>query len=389
VINRIKATEVQSLLCEFPAVALLGARQVGKTTLAKTLLPVNDRSFHFLDLERGSDLVRLSDAESYLSRFINDCVVIDEVQQEPRLFTILRPLIDADRKPGRFLLLGSSSLRLIKGASESLAGRIAFVYLAPINLLESQTGGIMQHSHWFRGGYPDSLLAPSDQASQNWLDNYLTALIERDLETLFEINFPRNALRNLCLMLAGAQGGIWSATAFSSALGTSAPTVSKYVSYLEAAFFLFQLPAWYVNVKKRVIKAPKIYVWDSGIVHRLNRILSFEDLQGNLIVGSSWEGYVISQIMSLKGNHIDLYYYRTQHGAECDLILVKGIRPISCVEIKYSNTPNLNQGYYHCIEDLGTSSNFVITPQSDDFFIRPFVRVCSLFTFLEKYLFTI
>jgi hypothetical protein len=275
---------------------------------------------------------------------------------------------------------------LIKGVSESLAGRIAFTELSPINLIEAVHSNISQQKHWFRGGFPLALTARDDDAFRRWAENFIRSYIERDLSMLFGVSLSERVIRNFLLMLAGQNGGIWNAESYARALGITGNTVKRYLAFLEGAFLLRQLNAWYINAGKRLVKSPKIYIRDSGLLHTLNRVQSAEQLPLQLIVGASWEGYVIEQVSQLKPEHIDLYYYRTQHGAECDLLLVNGLQPVMAVEIKFSSSPSLAKGFYTVMDDLKLNKGFVITPGNDPYKLDERVEVGSLMYFLTEVL---
>jgi hypothetical protein len=388
-IQRMLTADLAMSLDIFPAVALLGARQVGKTTLAKFLASQhNPNKVHYLDLENPIDYEKLkNDAYTYLQQWQDSCVIIDEVQRIPELFATLRPLIDAHRVPGRFLLLGSASPLLIKGVSESLAGRISYVHLHPFSIVEAQQSAIDLQTHWFRGGFPSALLAKNDAICRKWTDDFINTYIERDLSYLFDVNLPSNTIRAFWAMLANSNGGIWNAATFARALGISSTTVNRYLDFLEGAFLIHTLPAWYINAKKRVIKSPKVYIRDTGILHRLCRINSFEQLEENVVIGASWEGYVIDNILKHLPRDWQAFYYRTQHGAECDLVLVDGIKPLMCIEIKKSANPSVSRGFYECIKDLETSQNYLITPQNDHYALNADCKVISLQGFIKEVIF--
>jgi hypothetical protein len=377
---------LETLLLEFPAIALLGPRQVGKTTLVRSIADNQSKKVLYFDLEDDADLQRLKDPAFIFNEYADHCIILDEVQRMPPLFTQLRPAIDKYRQPGRFILTGSASPALIKGVSESLAGRIAFTELSPINLIEAVHSNISQQKHWFRGGFPLALTARDDDAFRRWAENFIRSYIERDLSMLFGVSLSERVIRNFLLMLAGQNGGIWNAESYARALGITGNTVKRYLAFLEGAFLLRQLNAWYINAGKRLVKSPKIYIRDSGLLHTLNRVQSAEQLPLQLIVGASWEGYVIEQVSQLKPEHIDLYYYRTQHGAECDLLLVNGLQPVMAVEIKFSSSPSLAKGFYTVMDDLKLNKGFVITPGNDPYKLDERVEVGSLIYFLTEVL---
>lgn len=348
-----------------PAVAILGPRQVGKTTLAKELKS-NQQENLYLDMENPNDQNKLQDAFSYLTLHENSRIIIDEVQLMPQLFTILRPLIDAKRTAGRFILLGSASPILVKGVSESLAGRIAYTELTPIGITEL-TDQLNYKVNWFRGGFPEALLAEDDDYAIEWLNDFIRSYVERDLAMLFGVTLSAVTLRNFWSMLAHSNGNLLNAEVFARSLGVSATTVMKYLDFLEGSYMVRRLQPWFVNAKKRLVKSPKTYIRDSGILHRLLNVASLDELFGHPGAGGSWEGYVVEQIFQAKPNHLDLFFYRTQAGAECDLVLVQGITPIACIEIKLSNTPVVSRGFVNCIQDLEPKYSFIITPQSDTY----------------------
>lgn len=385
-INRVLTGHIDTLLREFPAVALLGPRQVGKTTLARSILRKQKRKTLYFDLENDADLARLKDPAFLFDQYPDHCIVLDEVQRMPDLFAKLRPVIDRHRKPGRFILTGSASPELVKGVSESLAGRIAFAELAPINLQEAKKSRIGQQRHWFRGGFPLALTAANDPAFIRWMENFIRTYIERDLSMLFGVNLSEKIMRNFWYMLAAQNGSIWSAENYARSLGVTSPTVKRYLDFMEGAFLIRQLPAWFVNAGKRLVKSPKVYLRDSGLLHVLNRIHRVSDLPLHLTVGASWEGYVIEQVHQLKPAHIDLYYYRTHHGAECDLLLVNGLKPVMAVEIKHSSTPSLSKGFYTVLDDLKIKKGHIIMPKDGLHRLDRLVQYSSLAQFLTDIL---
>lgn len=362
-ISRSLASELDILLREFPAVALLGPRQVGKTTLAQNLIKKQKKKTLYFDLESDADLARLKDAAYVFDQYPDHCIILDEVQRMPQLFAQLRPVIDRHKKPGRFILTGSASPDLVKGVSESLAGRIAFAELAPVNLQEAKSSRISMQRHWFRGGFPLALTASNDAAFVRWMENFIRTYIERDLSRLFGVGLSEKTMRSFWYMLAANHGAIWSAEQYARALGVTSPTIKRYLDFMEGAFLVHALPAWYVNAGKRLVKAPKVYLRDSGLLHVLNRIQNLSDMPLHLGVGASWEGYVVEQIRQLKPKHIDMYYYRTYHGAECDVLLVNGLKPVLAVEIKHSANPSLSKGFYSVLDDLKLQRGQVIIPK--------------------------
>lgn len=385
-IHRQLQESIVHLLKEYPAIAILGPRQVGKTTLVKTIAKQQaNKSILYLDIEKPSDARKLSDAETFFHINKNSCIILDEVQLMPELFSILRPAIDEHRKAARFILLGSASPSLIKGVSETLAGRIAYIELPPIGLLELPKR-ITQNKHWFRGGFPNALLANSDESYKKWMNNFIKSYIERDLSLIFNIDFSSVTMKNFWSMLAHANGNVWNAEMFARSLGIAAITVNRYTDYLEAAFIIHRLPAYFINAKKRLVKSPKVYIRDSGLLHRLVDVSNTTDLLGNLVVGASWEGYVIEQIRQNLPSSIRSFYYRTHAGTECDLLLVKGIKVLACIEIKFSNSPTVSKGFFESIEDLNPKYKFVITPSSDEYPYKEGIIITSLLQFLKTHL---
>lgn len=373
---------IERRLRQFPAVAILGPRQVGKTTLAKELAKKAQQEFLYIDVENPLDEAKLTDAYSYLSRYTEISVIVDEIQLLPSLFSVMRPLIDAHRVPGRFILLGSASPALVKGVSESLAGRIAYIELSPINILELPAE-IKMDDHWFTGGFPEPLLNQDPEYRVVWLNDFIKSYVERDLAHLFGIELTPPLLRNFWSMIAHSNGNIWNAEVFARSLGVSAPTVLRYANFLEGAYMIRRLQPWFVNAKKRLIKSPKVYIRDTGILHRLLNIADFDHLHGHPAIGASWEGYVIEQIYQSIPNDLSMFFYRTQAGAECDLVLVRGIQPVACIEIKLTNSPTVSRGFIHCAEDLEPQHRFIITPSSDTFKINHGVTVVNLLDFLR------
>ncbi|HTI07781.1 MAG TPA: ATP-binding protein [Puia sp.] len=378
-IQRLLQSSVEKALQRSPSVAILGPRQVGKTTLAKTIAKTKT-NFLYLDLENPLDRRKLEDAYSYLRPFSSTCIILDEVQLMPELFSVLRPLIDENRVPGRFILLGSASPSLVKGVSESLAGRIAYMELTGIGLTELPVDEGYKR-HWFRGGFPNALLA-GDGASKEWLDDFIRSYIERDLGHLFGVDLSSVILRNFWSMLAHTNGNIWNAEVFARSLGVSATTILRYLGFLEGGYICRRLTPWFVNAKKRLVKSPKVYIRDTGILHRLLSIQDYDSLLGHPAVGGSWEGYVIEQVFQRKPQGIELFYYRTQAGAECDLVLVKGIIPLACLEIKLSNTPSVSKGFISCTADLEPKYKYIVTPESDTFMTQHDICITNVGHFL-------
>lgn len=386
-VKRIAENKLINLLSKFPAVEIIGPRQSGKTTLAKVIKNSIKKESVYIDLENPDDILKLQNPVIFLEDNTDRLVILDEIQNMPELFPIIRSLIDKKRKTGRFLLLGSASPNLMKGTSESLAGRIAYFELSPFNLNEIYTKNVL-YKHWFRGGFPQSYLAKNDIDSRLWINNFIRSYIERDLRNI-GLDIISTVSRKLLTMISHYNGKILNISDFSRALGLSVPTLKRYFEFLESAFLIRLLQPFYVNIGKRLVKSPKIYIRDSGLLHSLSGMKNFKFLQGNVMIGSSWEGYVIEQISQLISDDISLYYYRTQKGTEADLLFVRSNKPVAIAEIKYSANPHDLITLKKSISDLKTKKNFIITPNSDDYQSDSDTRICNLYDFLSKYLMNI
>lgn len=376
-IDRRLRPHVELLLSEFPAVAILGPRQVGKTTLATVIAA--ERESIYLDLDRPADLAKLSDPELYLDQYKDRLVVADEVQRLPGLFQTLRGLIDEGRrkgrKAGRYLLLGSASIDLLKQSSESLAGRIAYVELHPLDLLEIPAG--LQNDLWIRGGFPDSILASSDQASMRWRGNFIKTYLERDIPQLGP-RIPAESLRRFWTMLAHLQGSLLNAAQLARSLGSDWTTISRYLDLMVDLLLVRRLEPWHGNAGKRLIKSPKTYVRDSGLLHTLLGIGSGEELLGHPIAGASWEGHVIESLASCLPEGSELYFYRSAGGAEIDLIIGRPGGGTWAVEIKRSLSPKPRRGFHHAREDVKPDRSFVVYPGSESYPISNDVQAIPL-----------
>ena len=371
-INRRILPLIENSLAEFPAVVLLGPRQAGKTTLARSI--ANERSASlYLDLERPSDLAKLADPELFLSRHADQLIVLDEIQRKPELFSVLRALIDEKRTPGRFLLLGSASPQLLRQSSESLAGRICFHELAPFDVSEIKPSHSELQDFWLRGGYPLSWLARSDAASFSWRESFIATHLERDIPA-FGIRVPGTTLRRFWQMLAHLHGQLWNASRLSAAFGVSAPTVQHYLDILEATYMLRRLPPLQANLGKRLVKSPKVYLRDTGILHALLGIVSLNDLAGHPIVGASWEGWVLEQITQLIEPQWQLSFYRTASGAEMDIVAERGNRKIG-FEIKFSSAPSMTKGFWSAMADLKLEKTYIVAPVKNNYPLTPNVEV--------------
>lgn len=366
----------------FPAVGLVGPRQVGKTTLAKQLQQKIQKPSLYLDLELDSDRFRLSRAEWFLEQHLDKCVIIDEVQRMPELFPLLRALIDRKREPARFILLGSASPDFLRHSAESLAGRIAYFELTPFSITEVRTRMPMSE-HWLRGGFPDASLAPDLDFTWDWHRQFIQSFIERDLRIL-GIDVNPILFDRLLRMLGHVHAGQQNISELSNSLAISAPTVTRYLDVLEGSFLITRLQPWLVNIGKRLTKSPKIYIRDSGLLHYLLHVQNFDQLQGNPRIGASWEGYAIEEIRRAMAGRGQLFYYRTQGGAEVDLLIkTQGGRTL-CVEIKYDVKPTPSRGFYQSIEDLKPDAQYIIVPKGDAWHYNNDVKVVGLLEFLEQ-----
>ncbi|TAF77095.1 MAG: ATP-binding protein [Bacteroidetes bacterium] len=384
-ISRVDTSELVEYLSFFPSIMLAGPRQVGKTTLAHSIAKELNKPVLYLDMENENDKKILSEnAHEYLMSHKEDCVVIDEAQVLPELFTYLRPIIDAHRVPGRFILLGSANPVLIKRISETLAGRIYYLEISQITLLEAEKFGITLEDHWFKGGLPESLLIKNNKMWMAWMDGYIKSYVYRDLNFLFGIDLSPVIIDKIWHLLAQVNSGIENVENLSRSLGVSSNTVKKYIEFLEGAYLIHKLPALYINNGKRLVKSPKIYLRTSGILHYLLKINNLEALKSSIHVGASWEGYVVEQLYLNRPSSANWHYYRTHNGAEVDLVLVQGNTPVACVEIKYSNAPDLSRGFFECISDLKTTYNYVITPSSKTWKTKDNIIICSISDFLRN-----
>ena len=368
----------------FPIAGIIGPRQVGKTTLVKNLSSELKLETIYLDLELISDLRKLDDAETYLKFHQDKCIIIDEIQRMPSLFALLRALVDQDRRPARFIILGSASPELIRSSSESLAGRIAYTELSPFSLTETSPS-IPMREHWLKGGFPDAILAPKSRLSWTWLENFIRTFLERDLREL-GYDIPSVTLRRMLTMIAHLHGGLLNQSDLGRSLGISSTTVGRYLDLLEGSFLIHRLQPYFKNVGKRLVKSPKIYIRDSGILHTLLQIQSQETLLGHIAYGASWEGYVIEQIRRSMPEGGDCYFYRTQAGAEVDLYLMMPSGKRIAIEIKATNSPKIARGFYHSMVDLEPDQKYVIIPEGERYPKAEGIMVVSLMDFLEEVL---
>jgi predicted AAA+ superfamily ATPase len=372
-IDRKTEAAIRQTLAHAAAVVLLGPRQVGKTTLARHIATSWPGGAVYLDLERPADRLRLDDADSYLRAQSGKLVILDEIHRAPGLFDILRGIIDDNRRAGQrsgqFLLLGSAALDLMRQSSETLAGRVAYLDIAPLDIGETAAAGIDAATLWLRGGFPDSLLARDDRRSLDWRRDFIRSYLERDVP-MFAPRLPAETIGRLWTMLAHQQGSLLNQSRLAAALGVANPTVDRYIDLLVDLQLLRRLRPWSGNVGKRLIKSPKVYVRDSGILHGLLELETLDDLLGHPVCGLSFEGHCIENLMLAAGPRRVPYFYRTHAGAEIDLLLEKGGQPDIAIEIKRSSAPSPAKGFALACDDLGITQRYVVYPGSEKFALR-------------------
>jgi len=366
-VTRILKSSLHEALGRFPAVGLIGSRQVGKTTLAKEIAESHSREAVYLDLELPSDLAKLGEPELYLATHKDRLVILDEVQRKPELFPLIRSLVDSERRNGKFLILGSASPDLIRQSSESLAGRITYLELNPFVLAEvgAESGNLRKL--WLRGGYPLSFLADTDSDSFEWREAFIRTHLETDVPS-FGIRVPAATLRRFWTMLAHFHGQLWNANKIANSLGVNWHTVKNHLDILEGTFMVRRLEPYHPNVRKRLTKSPKVCVRDSGILHALLRTPSYDDLLGHPSAGASWEGWVLEQILALAPPSWDASFYRTIAGAEMDILLRPPGRkgPIG-VEVKYGLDARPSRGFWSALADLKCEQTFVVYSGDEEY----------------------
>lgn len=361
------------LLARCPVVALLGARQVGKTTLARSFVKRQDRPATFLDLERAQDLARLEDPELAL-RGLRGTVVLDEIQRRPELFPALRVLADRASKPARFLVLGSASPGLLRQSSESLAGRISYHELSGFSLDEVGVKNFLRL--WHRGGFPRSYTARSNAESRAWRQDFIRTFLERDIPQL-GITIPAGSLERFWAMLAHYHGQVWNASEFARSFGVSHHVTRRYLDALQATFMIRVLRPWAANIRKRQVKSPKVYIRDSGILHSLLDIASIGDLERHPKIGASWEGFLVEAVMQRLGAKPEqCYFWATHTGAELDLLVVHGRRKYG-FEMKRTTAPRTTPSMRSALEDLQLERLDVIHAGSETFLLGRNIRALS------------
>jgi predicted AAA+ superfamily ATPase len=383
-LQRLALEPLRLLLAEFPAVVILGPRQVGKTTLAWALTDAQGGA-SYLDLETPADAAKLSDPAAYFDAHRDELIVVDEVQRMPALFAHLRGVIDqrrrASRRHGQFLLLGSATGALLQQSAESLAGRIAYLELAPLCALEVAATEVQRA--WIRGGYPDAFLAGDDTASLRWRQQFIATYLERDIPQLGP-RIPAETLRRLWTMLAHEQGQQLNAAKLAASLAVSGQTVARYLDLMTDLMLVRRLRPWAGNEGKRLVRAPKVYVRDSGLVHALLGLGSFDDVLAHPVAGGSWEGWVIDNLLAAAPLGTQPYFYRTSAGAEIDLMLELPKRQRWAIEIKRSSAPSVSKGFRIATADLKVSSKFVVHGGAESFPLGNQTQAVALLDLLRE-----
>ncbi|MGL5736179.1 MAG: ATP-binding protein [Beijerinckiaceae bacterium] len=390
-ISRSIASILDERLTEAPAVALIGPRQVGKTTLARAVADARGPEALYLDLEQQQDRTRLSDPAAYLSLHAGKLVILDEIHRAPEIFDVLRGQIDARRRLGRpfghFLILGSAALSLLRQSSESLAGRIAYLEMTP--LLPSEISADAPdvsdevslpsplRQLWLRGGFPSSYLAASDAASLRWRLGFIRSYLERDIPQ-FGVRVPTATLERFWTMLAHVHGGLLNAQQLAGALGVAWHTASHYLNLMEDLLLIRRLAPYAANVGKRLVKSPKLYIRDTGLLHALLGLRGLDDLLGHPVAGASFESYVIETLIAALPDGAKAFFYRTQAGAEIDLVIEIGPRRLVAVEIKSSTAPAPSRGFHSGCADLKPIARWVVYPGREAFPLSDGVEAISL-----------
>jgi predicted AAA+ superfamily ATPase len=378
---------IEDRLRHMPGVVLLGPRQVGKTTLARQIAAQRKTRALYLDLERPVDRRRLQDADAFLRAQAGKLVIIDEIHRAPDLFATLRGIIDDRRaagdRAGHFLLLGSAALDLMRQASESLAGRVAYLDLGPIDVLElpHQVGDV--DLLWTRGGFPESLLAPDDATSLEWRRAFIRSYLERDVP-MFAPRMPAEAIGRLWTMLAHGQATPLKQSSLASALEVSTPAVSRYIDLLVDLLLVRRLRPWSGNVRKRLVRAPKVYIRDSGLVHSLLDLAGWEDILGHPVVGASWEGFVIENLIAAAGERRTPYFYRTEDGSEVDLVFERGGSVELAIEIKRSTAPTLSRGFGLALKVLEPTQAYLVHGGTESWPMSSQVTAISVRELMQK-----
>ena len=387
-IERRLENSIKNALQRSPSVALIGPRQVGKTTIALRIADIGDTVY--LDLESSLDLQKAQDINTFQSDNREKLIILDEVQRLPEIFAELRGIIDRERRRGRkagqFLFLGSASIDLLRQSSESLAGRIAFLELFPIDVLEYAGDNLeKRNTLWLRGGFPESLLADDEKLSLAWRRDFIKTYLERDIPQLGP-RIPASTLERFWTMLAHNQGAALNAAQLARSLDISGVTIGRYLDLMADLLLVRRLKPWTFNIGKRLVKSPKVYVRDSGITHALLNISAYNNLLGHPVVGGSWEGFVIENILAVASSNVQPYYYGTSGGAEIDLILEFSPDEIWAIEIKRSSSPTLSKGFYIACDDIKPQRRYVVYGGKDSFRMGAGITAISLAGIMQEVL---
>lgn len=382
--NYIKRHNTNTLLkyiSNFPALAILGPRQCGKSTLARHLIS----SFNsiYLDLENPDDLAKLSEPSLFFKHHSDKLICLDEIQRLPEIFPVLRSIIDNNSRNAQFILLGSASPHLIKQTSETLAGRIVYYELTPFvesELKDKLDPEPMMHDFWFRGGFPRSILAVDREISNVWRKNFIRTFLEKDISNL-GFGYPPETIRRLWQMIANSQGQLINLSKLGGSLGVSHTMVRKYIDLLEQTFMIRVLTPFEGNVKKRIIKSPKVYIRDTGILHALLGITNFDNILGNPVAGASWETMIIENIITLNPD-FKYSFYRTSNGNEIDLVF-ESENGNYAIECKLSSSPKVTSSFFNSVDDLKANFSWIVAPVDSDYLIKENVKVCKLDTVIK------
>jgi predicted AAA+ superfamily ATPase len=372
---------IESRLQHMPGVVLLGPRQVGKTTIARDIVARRPNRAVYLDLERPADQRRLGDADAFLRAQAGKLVVIDEIHRAPEIFGSLRGIIDDRRaagdRTGHFLLLGSAAIDLMRQASETLAGRVEYMELAPIDALELPKSRADIRPLWVRGGVPESLLASDDETSLRWRRSFIRSYLERDVP-MFAPRLPAETIGRLWTMLAHGQGTPLNQSRLASALAVSTPAIGRYIDLLVDLLLVRRLRPWSGNVGKRLVRTPKTYIRDSGLTHALLDLEHWEDILGHPVAGASWEGFVIESLIAVAGDRRTPYYFRTEDGAEVDLLFERGGNVEMTIEIKRSTAPAVTKGFRLANETLKPRAAYLLHGGDESWPIENGITATSL-----------
>jgi hypothetical protein len=360
-IKREIESQILLMVKHFPSVAILGSRQVGKTTLAKEITARLDKESVYLDLENPADSAVLDHPLEFIRSVQNKTLVIDEIQRRPELFPVLRSAIDSNRINGRFILLGSASKDLLLMSNETLAGRIVYNELTPFFFKEISALSDFR-GHWLRGGYPVAFTQDDNFIRKQWFKSFLSAYIERDL-LMLGLGSSSNDVQRLFYMLSSVHGNLLNYSNLANSMGLSIMTVRNIISFFEKSFIIRILKPYYTNIGKRLVKTPKVYFRDSGIINSLLDLANYEDLLRHPMLGYLWEGYVIENIIDTLGDRFQYYFYRTADGTECDLLIFEGTTCKAVIDVKFSPAPKSTKSMTTAIQDLKPSSAFFIVPE--------------------------